>query len=263
MHDSNYAVGPIHAKGAVTVDFALPGNLPLDQLPPVIERDRMIMAKRPGMRQKHLPFRVDLKSGNILSGGRYLFDTVESAKNYRSWVKNDFVLDGIKFFDRPFFIDPVCHVWRVIGAHDLADTRAAHGVIRFERWQVPPDPQNDQVWPLILKQAERRALSSVWLLHNEQEHLIGLVSIADRVKPTRQQQSEDASLSALESCSSLGTMFEQPGWKKVFDRTSWVLTIWFPISDGRPEMAALWPNSPPLPAPAGNYPLREVNQLTR
>jgi hypothetical protein len=36
MHDSIYALGPIHAKGAVTVDFALPGSLPLDQFPPVI-----------------------------------------------------------------------------------------------------------------------------------------------------------------------------------------------------------------------------------
>jgi hypothetical protein len=210
------------------------------------------MAKRPGMRQKHLPFQIASKGGNFLSGGRYLFDTVENAQNYKSWVEKDFVLDGVKFFDRPFFIDPHCHVWKVIGAHDLADIRAAHSVIRLERWQLTSKSRIDleHAWPVVYREAQSRGLSSVWLLHNEQEHLAGLVSIADRVVPMDLQRSEAASLTALES-SSLGTKLEQPGWKKVFDRTSWVLTIWFPISEGGSEVPALWPNSPPLPAPSG------------
>jgi hypothetical protein len=44
-------------------------------------------------------------------------------------------------------------------------------------------------------------------------------------------------------------MFEEPKWVKVFDRTSWVLTIWFPIVEGKSDVPALWPNSPPMPAP--------------
>jgi hypothetical protein len=47
MNNINYAVGPIPARAALTVDFGLPGSLPLDQLPAVIERDRVHMAKRP------------------------------------------------------------------------------------------------------------------------------------------------------------------------------------------------------------------------
>src|SRR5262245_3759380 len=42
-------------KGCFTCDFALPGDLPLNQVPAIIERDRMYMAERPGMRTKHLP----------------------------------------------------------------------------------------------------------------------------------------------------------------------------------------------------------------
>lgn len=79
------------------------------------------MAARPGFRQKHLPVRIDADNGNLLSGGRYLFDTVENAEKYKSWAENDFVLDGIKFFERPVFFDPVCYVWRVVGAQNRAD----------------------------------------------------------------------------------------------------------------------------------------------
>jgi hypothetical protein len=62
-------------KGSFSCDFGLPGALPLNLVPPLIERDRMYMAERPGMRTKHLPLRIDDSTGNLLSGGRYLFDT--------------------------------------------------------------------------------------------------------------------------------------------------------------------------------------------
>src|SRR5215510_5256474 len=52
-------IGKVKAKGAFTADFALPGNLPLDQVAPVIEIDRMHMAARPGMQNKYLPIRFD------------------------------------------------------------------------------------------------------------------------------------------------------------------------------------------------------------
>lgn len=251
MPRSNYAPGPIDAKGAFTADFALPADSPLDQVASLIERDRLQMARRPGMRQKHLPMRIDADSGNFLSGGRYLFDSAEHAAQYKTWVENEFVLDGTTFFQRPYFLDPVYFAWQVIGAHDFADVHTAHTVVRFERWSVPQERQYDldQAWPQIHAEAERRGLSSVWLLRNEQEQLAGLVSIADRVETANPQEPDFASLHALEASPSLGTMFDQPGWMKVFDRTSWVLTIWFPIPEGASDVPALWPNSPPLPAP--------------
>ena len=251
MPESIYAVGPIRAAGALTVDFGLPGTLPFDQVAPVIERDRLQMAKRPGLRQKHLPIRPDAATGTFLSGGRYLFDTVEHAEQYKSWAENEFVLDGTKFFERPFFIDPQAQVWKVVGAHDLADLYTAHLVIRSERWQLPAGEHNlEPAWPKIYQEAERRGLSSVWLLHNDAEQLAGLVSIAGHVRPPDPEHPDEASLLALESSETLGATLEQSGAIKVFDRTSWVLTIWFPLVEGEPDVPALWPNSPPLPAPA-------------
>jgi hypothetical protein len=251
MFNSVREVGPIHAQGALTVDFTLAGNLPLDQVVPVIERDRMHMATRPGFRQKHLPIRLDPKSGNVLSGGRYLFDTVELAEQYKSWAENDFILDGVKFFERPGFFDPVCYVWRVVGAQDWADS-ASHTLIRSERWRLAPGHEHDleQAWPRICKEAEPGGMASVRLLHNQAEQLAGLVSVARRLTPIDLRYPDDASLRALETSPSLGVIFEEPKWVKVFDRTSLVLTIWFPIVEGKPDFPALWPNSPPMPAPA-------------
>src|SRR5215213_5197509 len=68
-----------NAKGSFSCDFGLPGSLPLNLVPPLIERDRMYMAEQPGMRTKHLPLRFDQSTGNLMSGGRYLFDTYEEA----------------------------------------------------------------------------------------------------------------------------------------------------------------------------------------
>lgn len=58
----------IEAEGAFTCDFALPGSLPLAQVPAVIERDRMYMAERPGMLTKRLPIAMDPGTGNLFSG---------------------------------------------------------------------------------------------------------------------------------------------------------------------------------------------------
>ena len=109
------ATGPVDSDGAFTCDFRLPGDLPLEQVAPVIERDRIYMARQPGMLNKHLPIRPDPLTGTMRSGGRYLFDPSEHARDYRRFVSEDFVLDGVQFLDRPIFIDPDCHAWSTIG----------------------------------------------------------------------------------------------------------------------------------------------------
>src|SRR5437667_414147 len=73
-HDSD-----IQASGAFTCDFGLPGDLPLGQVPPIIERDRMYMAARPGFIRKLIPIGLDQATGGLFSGGRYLFTTKEDA----------------------------------------------------------------------------------------------------------------------------------------------------------------------------------------
>ena len=248
----SYPIGPIEARGAFTADFALPAEVPVAQVPAMIERDRAIMATRPGMRQKHLPVAFDGPSGRFLSGGRYLFDTFENALAYREWVQHDFVVDGTKFFERPYFVDPIFFAWRVIGGHDFKPIAECHKVIRFERWKASDDALGaiEGAWPDLRDEAQAQGLASAWLLHSEEDQQIGVVSVADGARSPGATGPDATSLGVLESAPSLGLPFEEHGLAtKTFDRTSWVLTIWFPLHPGEPVDPALWPNSPPLPAP--------------
>lgn len=245
-----YTPGPILAGGAFTADFALPGGMPLDQLPGLIERDRLIMATRPGMRQKHLPFRLDTVTGMVLSGGRYLFDTFEHAEAYKAWAEREFVVDGVPFFKRPFFLNPVVLVWQVIGAQDFQPLDTAHSCIRFERWAVEDERIASRLpaaWTALQARAAQQGCASLWLLHNPEHRQVGLVTVSSQ----RPAAGASASQPPADPGESLGTLVEEGGGvRKLFDRTSWVLTIWLPHG-GSAETAALWPSSPPLPRPQG------------
>jgi hypothetical protein len=241
------------SRGAFTCDFNLPPDFDPLQIGPVIERDRMYMAARPGMLHKHIPINFDPDSGEILTGGRYLFDTARHARKYKDWVVNSFILDGILFFDRPYVRDPECHAWSVIGAHDFRDIHTAQTVLRTERWEVPRASQRrvlKQKFNAILAEAQVRGLTSVWLLYNKDEALVSLVYFGDRAAPSAPTKADFASLEALAEAPPLGEIFDDQGWTQTFDRTQWTLTIWFPFALGDRGEPALWPNSPPFPQPS-------------
>ncbi|HEX9412495.1 MAG TPA: hypothetical protein VF916_03250 [Ktedonobacterales bacterium] len=63
------------ASAAFTCDFAISKDASPPDIVPMIERDRTIMTARPGFLRKFIPLRIDPASGNLLSGGRYLFRT--------------------------------------------------------------------------------------------------------------------------------------------------------------------------------------------
>jgi hypothetical protein len=253
--------GKVKAKGAFTADFTLPAGMPLNLVAPLIERDRMYMAARPGMQNKYLPLRFD-PTGNLLSGGRYLFDTEHQARQYKDWVENDFILDGMHFFDRPFFINPDYHAWRVIGGYHFGEIDERI-IVRTERWNVGNHNVVNVLkhkWDEILLEAQQRGLTSVWLLYSRDEGLVQLVYFADRIVPPDPSTPDFASLAALEESPALGHHFDSQSWTRTFDRTQWVLTIWFPFETGDTGQPSLWPHSPPLPQPGCNDGVCEVSR---
>jgi hypothetical protein len=243
---------PILAGGSFSCDFSLPGGIPLNEVPPIIERDRMFMAERPGMQNKHLPLAFDSATGNLFSGGRYLFDTASQAQAYKEWVENDFILDGTVFLDRPIFIQPECHAWKVIGAHRFAPIETSQVIVRTERGTVYASLSEKKLlklWPAIRQEAAHRGLSAIWLVNNPQEHLVQIVYFADRIVPADPKMPDFASLKALESAPPFGPMIEDSGWTPTFDRTQWVLTVWYPFVAGDQGEPSLWQHSPPFPQP--------------
>ena len=181
QHELSHQPGPIAAEGAVFVDFQLTGHLPPDRAPTVIERDRLIMAARPGFNRKLLPLRVEPDSGNSYSGGRYLFDTYDNARAYARWVQEEFDVDGTLFFRRPDFADVSAQVSRVIGAHDFKDVRTSQKLLRTERWTAGPatDTLLERQWPTLLEIAAERDLASFWLLHNDEHQQVTTLTVAD------------------------------------------------------------------------------------
>jgi hypothetical protein len=243
-----------NAGAAFTCDFAISKSISPTDIVPMIERDRIVMTARPGFLRKFIPLRIDPTSGNLLSGGRYLFRTAQDARQYQRWLQRDFVLDGVAFFDRPFLLNPDCHVWDIVGVADLAPYDERQVVLRTERFQVPATSQDVRLakrWSQVLAEAGRRGLTGVWLLHDQPEQLVSLVYFAERAERSAQltPDSLDPVALELEQAPPLGDVFTDQGWTRTFDRTQWVLTLWFPFVLGDHGRPSAWPNTPPLPGP--------------
>jgi hypothetical protein len=253
---------PEPPRGAFTCDFALPGVLPASGVPTVTERDRMYMAARPGMVNKHLPIRLpEGEGGRFYSGGRYLFDTVEHAAEYKAFVVDGgFVLDGVPFLERPYIIEPDCHAWTVLGARDFGGD-ASHALVRTERWLLPEGDARQKLeekWGALVREAQARGLTGVWLLYSPGERLASVVAYAR--KGTQAGPPDFESLSALERAPSFGEVLGLEASARTFDRAHFVLSIWYPFAPGDHGRPSLWPNSPPLPMPTEDDGLCDVSR---
>lgn len=253
MATARYQPGPIPCEGAAFDDFRLTSHLPPEAAPAVIERDRLHMAARPGFERKLLPLRVEPATGTAYSGGRYLLDTYENARAFADWVENEFELDGVLILKRPAFAEVTTHLWRVLGAEDFKDVHTTQQVYRTEIWKLERPGSGDAIaglWPSLRDEAADRGCSALWLLYDEDGGKVSLVTIAERLPGTGGGGPDFKSVEALEKAPSLGMRWDQSGSaRKTFDRTHWVYTIWFPRVHGKDVEPALWPNSPPLPAP--------------
>ena len=118
----------------------------------------------------------------------------------------------------------------------------------------------EQKFAAILAAAQARGLTSVWLLYDQEEALTSLVYFTGRAGPSDPGMPDMASLNVLGDAPPLGEIFDDQGWKRIFDRTQWALTIWFPFVLGDRGEPALWPNTPPFFLP---YPGDKVCEVSR
>jgi hypothetical protein len=249
------ALAPLTAEAAFSCDFNVSSDTPMEEIPPVIERDRMFMADQPGLSHgKHLPISPDMETGDLRSGGRYLFDTDEDADSYRHWVTEGYRLGGVGFLERPFISNPDCRTWSLVFAYDRGGFEA-DVVMRTERFHVPSTKPNPRLYLMsiedeLVAEAEARGLTGLWAIYNHRDQLAEFVYMLDG--------SEDADASPghfdrwveLQLMPGLGDQFADEAWSKVFDRSHLLLSIWFPFVPGDQGRASLWPNSPPMPAPS-------------
>lgn len=250
----NYETGPIKAEAAFTSDFPVASEINIHDLVNMQEIERRSMDVRPGMRHKYMPLGFDRFSGALWTGGRYLFDTWENVKDYERFTSKELEFEpGVKFWSRPFFINVQRYIWRVAGAHDLKPLATSHHVVRFERFSTS-HTNLEQVlkdaWPALRDKAQSLDLSSVWLLFNEDEHQVSIVTVAAKNDTGDAVDDSFRALARLESIPSLSLLLPaELKLAKLFDRTNPILAQWLPLSRIAGGEPSAYPMSPPLPAP--------------
>ena len=250
----NYETGPIQAEAAFTSDFPVANEINIHDLVNMQEIERRGMDVRPGMRHKYMPLGFDRFSGALWTGGRYLFDTWENVKDYEHFTSQELEFEpGVKFWSRPFFIDVQRYIWKVAGAHDFKPLATSHHVVSFERFSS--DHANlekilKDIWPTLRDKAQALNLSSAWLLFNEDEHQVSIVTVAARDKIGDLTVASSKALAKLENMPSLSELLPtELNFTPLFDRTNPILAQWLPLSRLAGGDPSAHPMSPPLPAP--------------
>ena len=250
----NYQTGPIKAEAAFTSDFPVANEIKIDDLVNMQEIERRSMDIRPGMRHKYMPLGFDRFSGALWTGGRYLFDTWENVKDYELFTSKELEFEpGIKFWSRPFFLNVQRYIWKVAGAHDFKPLATSHHVVRFERFNS--DHSNleqvlKEIWPTLRDRAQALDLSSAWLLFNENEHQVSIVTVGARNETGNLADDSSKALAKLESLPSLSELLPiELKLIPLFDRTNAILAQWLPLSRIAGGDPSAHPMSPPLPTP--------------
>jgi hypothetical protein len=256
------------ALGAFSCDFSIDLLALSEPLGATIERDRIFLQRMtldetgpdaPGMIQKHIPFTPG--AGPVaFAGGRYLFQGRQQAATYADYIKRRFTYPGdTQFLERPEFSDAECRDWTALLAWRFAPL-GSHTALRTERF----DTGRDSLWqelmlsvellqagPSILAEAQARGYAEVHLLHSLLDHKVQLVTFMPRVLPPSPELPDVAALERIATDPPLGAALASSlGLTPVLDRPALVLTIWQPYAAGDQGLPALWPNSPPIPAPA-------------
>ncbi|WP_027583989.1 hypothetical protein [Bradyrhizobium sp. Ai1a-2] len=254
MDVRGYPIGPIEAKGAFTSDIDLPPVVRPGSLNTLVEQDRPPIVDQSGMRHKYVPLRHDPVTGAISSGGRYLFRGYEDAIRFRDYLDGlTFPGEQTTFWKRPFFSNAVRFVWRVAGAHDIAPI-TTHDLTRFERYSVDNakfEARLPELFPAFLEAARRLDLAHITLMFQPEYNLVGVLTAATR--ESRQTPSFEPLRLSVDKLALRGSASEarltELGAQKIFDRTSFNVAVWLPLSAQAGGEPAIWPNSPPIPEP--------------
>ncbi|KAF5019233.1 hypothetical protein F66182_8774 [Fusarium sp. NRRL 66182] len=246
----SYGVGPVDAKGAFTAEIRITARVGLQDIWHSQYAGSQVMGKRPGMYIKYLPTKYHQISGDMLTGGAYLFDTFENANKYEDWTTHGFKVGDPEttYWKQPLFTSVDAWVWKVIGAHNFTPVDQ-HGIGRLQRWSyhhVGVESILTQLYPLLKDAAESRGAGSFWLLHRPQDR-----TVAVHMSFPKPESSDDETIrEAVEDVAkkrSVATLFPEVLETEVlFDRTSVYHAVWLPMTEGGKGVKVVCPNFPVL-----------------
>lgn len=215
--------------------------------------DSRVMDKRPGLYLKYVPFRYDEVTAKQFTGGSYLFDTLENAKEYARWVHEDYEVGDdpkSKFLEQPLFETSICRVWKVIGAHSFVPIEK-HAVGRLQYWSLgvaDAEATLSEHYPKLRTAAETQKAAAFWLLYNAEDNMFG-IQLAFQKEGGNDETSARRSVAAVTAKAGLESLLPKGMvTKPAADRTSLFLSIWLPRSRSAGGCARLIPNYPVVPA---------------
>lgn len=251
-----YEVGEIKAEAAFTADMILDEHVDVNAAVNSQDMSRLEMGLRPGMYIKHVPYALHPVTGQIMVGGRYLFDKWENVVEYGKWSTNDYLVGDPPqhFWDLPMFKKVERWAWKVTGAHHFSHPET-HGLHRLQRWTYEGDNAEAElrrVWPDIRDAAKSRGAGGVWLLYQPDDKLISIFTVMNKPESLTTESIYDA-VESLKAQISLGSLLPPSlNAQPTFDRTNPTMAMWLPLSRSAGAVEQVTPLTPILPAVTWN-----------
>ena len=244
----NYSVK--QSKAALVEWFALLGESRDDEIVAAIEHDRQDYALQPGLVRKLLVLATDPVRQTATAGGMYFFSDVDAATRFLDWASNTHRdVSGLTFEERDFVGERHAHVCAVLGHLEADRSSTVPALVHLERFVLDSETARAGLESFFergrLPAGAPDLLSLTWL-YDPVAKVYFLLSVAARAAGR-----DDAALPDLRQAAGFaagGQHFPAPA--RIDDMRFWVYTIWEPRRAGMPVVEAVWPNSPPLPAPA-------------
>lgn len=250
-----YEVGEIKAQAAFTAEIQIVQNAGVSVQGLIDHQyvDSKEMSRRPGIYLKYLPYYFDEITGQMMTGGMYLFDTYANAEAYGQWAANEFEVGQpkTKFWDQPLFEKSVKIKFRVIGAVNFLPV-AEHAMGRLERWTYDAHADADaalrKIYPVLRNAAKEQGAASFWLLHSPEEKTIAVQLAFARGKGDDHAAARDQ-LEFIRELPSLGKhILNELEINRTFNRTRLFLTLWLPLSRAAGGAELTIPNYPVVSA---------------
>ncbi|KAF4993084.1 hypothetical protein FGRMN_6699 [Fusarium graminum] len=245
---SNYDAGHINAKGAFTAEIHITARVGLEDMWHSQYAGSQVMGTRPGMQIKYLVTKYHPINGDLLTGGCYLFDTFEHAKEFEDWTTNEFEVGEPKtpYWKQPLFNSVDTFSWKVIGAHNFTPVQE-HGIGRMQRWtyhHVGVESILTQLYPVLKDAAEKRGAAAFWLLHFPEDQMIGIHM--SFLKPENDGvKALQVAIQAVTKTASIASLFPDAfELEALFDRTSIYYALWQPLADDTKGVKVVSPHFP-------------------
>ncbi len=242
--------------GAVIEWFELLAELDEEHSVPAIEDDRAVSGEQPGFIRKLLLLSEPQADGKVLGAGVYFLTDAEAARNFLHWATEIHNFDGLLFHELDWVGEGVGYACSIL-RQAAGDMQAVPACVRVESFVVDGSAIADVVaaWDGAGDVLGSTGITARYLAFDEARSLAFVVSTTFRSAISAELNPDD--IARLQEGDAVARRIGDIAQKKD-DISFRVYNIWEARDEGDPLADAVWPSSPPLPAPRYWQPDLEV-----